>query len=126
VLAAALHTIGIKVGMFTRPAGVHSSATILCDKFAFVNPNGNPTNGEPIGSALREIGIWDGALLPGLPSDLRGIGAHEDVPMIVIGTHWPIRPATPYVGQTEPIASATSNAGETAASGGRYWIKSDI
>jgi hypothetical protein len=83
LLAAVLLNIGVTVNLLPRAPGFKSSANILCDKRAFSNPDGTPTNGEPLASIFNEAGI-PVSILGGYPMDLRGEWG-DDIPMIVIG-----------------------------------------
>lgn len=69
VVASALDKAGITVGMFQRGANAHGTANMLYDRHAFFDPNGEPTNGEPLASALKKAGI-DCALLARMPVDI--------------------------------------------------------
>jgi hypothetical protein len=96
-IASVLQKIGVAVQLFERRVGAHSTSNILCDKNARFNPGGEPT--EPLGAILREAGIWNGPLLFGLPGDLRS-KASDEIPMLIIGSRWPIPPVPPYTGPT--------------------------
>jgi hypothetical protein len=95
LLAAVLLNMGITVNLLPRAPGFKSSVNILCDKRAFSNPDGAPTNGEPLASIFNGAGI-PVAILGGYPMDLRGEWG-DDVPMIVIGSSV-LSPEPAYLG----------------------------
>jgi hypothetical protein len=105
IIAIALQKAGIDVGIVTRGAHAHSTANFVCDRRAFSNPDGEPTNGEPLVSIFKEAGIpLDGisAVRPmDLPED------NPDVPMIVIGGRFIIPPNPPYLGPNNSAPPAT-------------------
>lgn len=97
LIAVALQKAGIKVTVITRGAGVHSSANFLVDNLAFSNPNGKPTNGEPLISIFKEAGIpMNGGIAAVRPRDLSSIP--PEVPIIVIGGRFTLPPKDPYLG----------------------------
>jgi hypothetical protein len=93
---------GITVGMFQRGADAHGTVNMLYDRSAFFDPNGEPTNGEPLAGALKKAGI-DCTLLARMPID---IGGPLETPMIIIGGRFSVPPEEPYLGP--PAAEPTS------------------
>lgn len=96
-----LAQVDIQSTLYERRRGIGSSANMLFDPLAFANPNGAPTKGEPMASILREAGVWHGALIAQMPSD---IPAPADVPTLIVGGYWPVAPKQPYLGQDEDQA----------------------
>jgi hypothetical protein len=105
VLAIALQRADISVGLVARGAHAHGSANFVCDRRAFVNPDGIATNGEPLVSALNEAGIPILGILAGRPGDLPD--SDPDTPMIVIGNQMALAAMPPYVGTESPAPPIT-------------------
>jgi hypothetical protein len=72
LVASALDKAGITVRVFERGADAHGTVNMLYDRHAFFNPTGEPTNGEPLKSALEKAGI-DCTLL----ARMLDIGGHQ-------------------------------------------------
>ena len=95
-LVVALQAAGIEVRSYDRGAAVHSTAGImLYDAYMFENPQGKPTAGEPLSSALKSAGLEPASLLGRMPLD---IGAPIDVPMIIVGGKSFFHATSPYLG----------------------------
>ncbi len=108
VLATALTKIGIKVELLTRGPGVSGTANFICDRRAFVNPDGEPTKGEPLRSILIEAGIPIPGLAARYPGDLCSNPADQgDVPMVVISGRFAVEPNEPYLGPNEVAPPTT-------------------
>jgi hypothetical protein len=104
VLATALGEVGLEVRIASRKAGAHGTGNMIYDKLAFSNPNGEPTNGEPLFSILNEAGIPIISVLARCPMDL--FNETPDVPIIIIGGRFLVPPSPPYFGADIPSSEA--------------------
>jgi hypothetical protein len=96
-LAVALKAAGIECVLYPRGDPTHSTGGImLYDRLAFQNPSGKPTNGEPLLSTLKSVGLFSGSLQAGMPID---IAAPPEIPMIIVaGKAFPGGTPSPYLG----------------------------
>jgi hypothetical protein len=96
-IAVALKAAGIQSTIFRRADPSHSTGGImLYDPHAFANPEGPPTGGEPLLSALKSVGLFGGAMLSGMPID---IPAPVEIPMLIVsGRPFPKGTPSPYLG----------------------------
>jgi hypothetical protein len=106
LLAIVLQKAGVEVlGLVTRDSSIHSTGNFICDKFAFHNPTGKPTNGEPLKSVLEEAGIPVG-VSGAVPGDLIS-RVPLTVPIIVIGGRFVVPPTLPFLGAGEAAPPPT-------------------
>jgi hypothetical protein len=88
-VGTALYFAGIKIFFADRSPSNLSSGNMLVDPLAFHNPNGEPTNGEPIRSVFESAGIPLPGLLGRTPNDL---AKYQGLPIVIIGARFPIAP----------------------------------
>lgn len=105
-IAGALADAGIRAPIFVRRSYLaHTTVNMLYDRYAFSNPFGAPTRGEPLASVLKDAGLLiGGGIVDQLPFDLAD--APKDDPMIIVGgkppTENPFQPAAPANAGKQP------------------------
>jgi hypothetical protein len=90
MLGVAIQHAGVIVRQYNLPVGFRGSGLVIYDRHAFENPNGEPTNGEPISGVFKKAGLLVVATIARLPDALN---MPADVPAVyVLG-----RPSLPFV-----------------------------
>lgn len=84
LLDVALSRAGIRVAEYKLPPGMYDAGEgiMVYDPLAFENPDGEPTNGEPLASLLTRAKLAPGALVIGrLPE---GAGLPPEIPALIV------------------------------------------
>jgi hypothetical protein len=104
LLATALQKAGITVRGYNLPPGHRgNTGLVLYDQYAFSNPHGEPTKGEPLYGVLMRAKLFFGTVVSRLPDAL---AIPPDVPAIFV-VEKPSLPyaSTPYFGPPDTPAT---------------------
>lgn len=100
-ISHALGDAGIRAPIFVRRSYLaHTTVNMLYDRYAFSNPFGVPTKGEPVESVLKNSGLLTGDVTDQLPIDLPD--APTDDPMIIVGGKPPTKSPFAPGGEAQP------------------------
>lgn len=69
-LAVAFSHAGIKVLSFPLRPDFRGQGLMLYDRYAFDNPHGEPTDGEPLIGTFKRANLWIATTIGGLPVDV--------------------------------------------------------
>ena len=90
--AMAFKSAGIRWIWYRRAPDVHTARILIYDQRAFENPDGPPTQGEPLASIMRSDGSINVVVTNGLPTD---VPAPPEIPALIIGGRHILRPSLP-------------------------------